>query len=383
MRVLLVANFEPDAQKSMWLYADWVRRMAVAGGHEVTLIRPSPLFNRISRHPLTRKYLGYVDKFIIFPPKLMVTSRGYDLVHVLDHSNSMYLRWIRGKHKLITCHDLLAVRAARGDFPQTTTGWTGRILQRWILSGLRGAQHALCVSEKTAEDLRQLAAPECPAIRVAYNSLNCDYRPDVPLSDALAARLALPPGSPYAMHVGGNSWYKNRLGALRIFSQFARLRENASYKFVMVGASFTQAMRDFVIQNGLSDRVIEAVDILPAELMELYCNSSALIFPSLEEGFGWPVLEAQACGCPVVTTKRAPMVEVAGNAAVFIDPDKPEESALAISRCIRNRDALRAAGFDNLRRFDQEKVAAQYMDFYREIAGPCTSRRSSRLVNSR
>jgi glycosyltransferase involved in cell wall biosynthesis len=373
MRVLLVANFEPDSQNSMRLYADWVERMAQAAGHDVTVIRPTPFLARISRRARIKKNLGYLDKFLIFPPRLMKTSRHFDLVHVLDHSNSMYLKFVSGRHTLITCHDLLAVRAARGEFPQVIIGWTGRLLQRWILSGLRGAEYAICVSEKTAKDLRQLTADDCPQIRIIYNGLNCEYGPGASLSAGLVARLGLPPEPLYLIHVGGNSWYKNRLGVLCIFSHFARLPGNAGYKLVMVGTNLTPEMVKFVRENGLSDRVIEAVGIGSSELRQLYCNASALLFPSFEEGFGWPVLEAQACGCPVVTTGRPPMTEVAGEAAIFIDPNEAEQAALAMSGGIRNGDILREAGFKNLMRFDQETITKEYMDFYGAAASSCTS----------
>jgi glycosyltransferase involved in cell wall biosynthesis len=383
MRVLLVANFEPDAQSSMRLYADWVGRMVQAAGHDVTVIRPTPQFARISRHSRIKKYLGYLDKFLIFPPRLMRVSKRYDLVHVLDHSNSMYLPFIRSKHKLITCHDLLAIRAARGEFPQMKTGWTGRLLQRWILSGLRSADHAICVSEKTAKDLQQLTEQNCPEIRIIYHGLNLEYRPGASLSAGLADELGLPVEPRYLIHVGGNSWYKNRLGVLRIFAQFAKLPENAGYKLVMVGPHWTKEMVAFVRESELADRAIEAVGIGSSELMELYCNASALLFPSFEEGFGWPVLEAQACGCPVVTTGRPPMTEVAGNAAVFIDPNEPERAAELISEGIRHGDALRAAGLKNIERFSQAEVAAQYMKFYQAVVASCDSSASSPLAEFR
>ena len=377
MRVLLVANFEPDSQNSMRLYADWVRRMAQAAGHDVTVIRPTPFLARISRRARIKKTLGYLDKFLIFPPRLMKTSRHFDLVHVLDHSNSMYLKFVSGRHTLITCHDLLAVRAARGEFPQVIIGWTGRLLQRWILSGLRSAEYAICVSEKTAKDLRQLTADDCPQIRIIYNGLNCEYGPGASLSAGLVARLGLPPEPLYLIHVGGNSWYKNRLGVLCIFSHFARLPGNAGYKLVMVGTNWTPEMVKFVRENGLSDRVIEAVGIGSSQLRQLYCNASALLFPSFEEGFGWPLLEAQACGCPVITTARVPMTEVAGKAAVYIDPNEPQAAARALSTGIRNGDALRAAGFKNLERFDQAKVAAKYVEFWDAVIATSGSSSSS------
>lgn len=382
MRVLLIANFEPDAQKSMRLYAEWVKKMLESRGHVVTAIRPRAFFARLSSHTSIRKNLGYIDKFVLFPPKLVKVAKHYDLVHVLDHSNSMYLRLISSPRKLITCHDLLAIRSARGEFPQAPTGWSGRLLQRWILSGLRFAEHAICVSEKTARDLEVLTKQDCPEIDIIHHTLNCDYKPGACLSDSVMALAGLKAGERYLIHVGGNSWYKNRLGVLRIFAHFVKIAEYTNYRLVMVGLNWTSKMKTFVRENGLSGCVTEAVGVAPAELMELYCNASALIFPSHEEGFGWPVLEAQACGCPVITSNRAPMTEVAGEAAIFIDPDEPDLAAEAISEGIRRRDSLRAAGFRNLERFSEDKVATQYMEVYERLAATCESSSSSSLVES-
>ncbi|MBS1801931.1 MAG: glycosyltransferase family 4 protein [Acidobacteria bacterium] len=361
----------------MRLYAEWVKKMLESRGHVVTVIRPPAFFARLSSHTSVRKNLGYIDKFVLFPLRLVKVAKHYDLVHVLDHSNSMYLRLISSPHKLITCHDLLAIRAARGDFPQASTGWSGRLLQRWILSGLRFAEHAICVSEKTARDLQDLTGQDCPEIVVIHHTLNCDYKSGASLSDGVMALAGLKAGEQYLIHVGGNSWYKNRIGVLRIFAHFVKLPEYTNYRLVMVGLNWTSKMRTFVRENGLSGRVTEALGIGPSALKELYCNASALIFPSLEEGFGWPVLEAQACGCPVVTTGRPPMTEVAGEAAVFIDPHEPDRAAEAITIAIRRGEALRAAGFRNLERFNEAKVAARYMDLYETIAAECWSSSSS------
>jgi glycosyltransferase involved in cell wall biosynthesis len=367
MRVLLIGNFEPDRQKSMQNYADWVRRMAECNGHCVTVIRPKPLFARSSRNPFIRKYLGYLDKFIVFPPRLARVAKEYDLIHVLDHSNSMYLRVVGRKPKLITCHDLLAVRAGHGEFSEVSFGLLGRLLQRWILSGLRDADLAICVSEQTAEDLRRLTERGRPKTQVIYHALHWNYRPGAKLSNKVSAKLGLVHNQPYLLHVGNNSWYKNRGGVLRIFAHFSEMPGNSSYRLIMVGMPWTSEMMRFIQTNGLSNRVIEALDISNSELMELYCNASALLFPSLHEGFGWPVLEAQACGCLVVTTDRRPMTEIAGDAAIFIDPYDPEEAARKMSIEIRNSDTLRAAGFENLDRFNEAKVAAQYKECYEMI----------------
>jgi glycosyltransferase involved in cell wall biosynthesis len=376
MRILLVANYEPDGQESMLRYAAWLQRTLTARGYQVTVTAPSVFFSRLASSLWFKKYLGYLDKFLLFPFQLRRLARSQHLVHVLDHSNSMYLRTVRQKPNLITCHDLLAIRAARGEFAEASTGWTGRLLQRWILSGLRGACNVLCVSTKTAEDLKTLTdnAQFSGKLRcVIYNALNWSYRPGAALSTTLASRLGLLPRERYFLHVGGNQWYKNRIGVLRIFARLAEIEEFSDARLILAGKPLTVEIREAIRVERLEDRVIEAVDATNEELQALYGNAVALLFPSLEEGLGWPILEAQACGCPVVTAGRAPMSEVAGEAAILIDPMDPQGAATAIAMGLKSREKLCAAGFKNLERFDQVAIADQYCAVYDAILGQSTA----------
>jgi glycosyltransferase involved in cell wall biosynthesis len=370
MRILLVANYEPDGQESMVRYAAWLERTLKARGHQVTVAKPRAFFSLLGWGSALKKYLGYLDKFLLFPPRLRRLARSHDLVHVLDHSNSMYLRAARGKPNLITCHDVLAIRAARGEFPQAHTGWLGRLLQRWILSGLRGARHVLCVSGKTAHDLEALSGEtgkSSAELRVVNNPLNWSYRPGAALPEDLASRLGLRPGERYFLHVGGNQWYKNRAGVLRIFARLAGMDEFSAARLVMAGKALPGELREAIRKERLEDRVVEVVDATSEGLQALYGNALALLFPSLEEGFGWPILEAQACGCPVIASRRLPMTEVAGEGAIFIDPAEPQAAAAAIAAGLKGRERLRAAGFKNLERFDAEAIADRYCAFYEAI----------------
>ena len=135
----------------------------------------------------------------------------------------------------------------------------------------------------------------------------------------------------------------------------------------MAGKPFYPGLRDLVGKLNLSAQVIEAVNVSNEELQALYSNALFLMFPSLEEGFGWPLVEAQACGCPVITSNRQPMMEIAGEGAIFIDPEDAEGAAHRIAEGFGRREELRRAGFANVARFDQDAVLDQYLDFYREI----------------
>ncbi len=369
MRILLVANYELDGQQSMRRYAAWLGSVLIERGHNVLIARPEPFFSRLSRHAGLSKYLGYLDKFILFPPRLRRMARGRDLVHILDHSNSMYLRPVRRTPNLITCHDVLAIRSARGDFPDHPTGWSGRQLQKWILVGLRRARHITCVSAKTAADLKALTGETGAMVRVIPNALTWNYSPVAEMPEGLCDRMGLKPGERFLLHVGGNQWYKNRAGAVRIFAQLIWHGEFASAKLILAGKSWTPGLRAEVREEGVADRTIEARELPNEDLQALYSHAAALLYPSLEEGFGWPILEAQACGCPVITTGRPPMSEVAGEAAILIDPSDIAAAAAAICTGLERRDELRAAGFRNVERYNEAAIARQYCALYDEILG--------------
>lgn len=378
MRVLLVGNYEPDQQQSMQRYAQWLRDALHSRGMTVSLIRPAAIFSKLAKGSLHRapviKYLGYLDKFLIFPSHLRAAARQFDLVHICDHSNSMYLGSTSGVPAMITCHDVLAIRSAQGEFQIAPTAWTGRSLQAWILRGLRRARHVICVSHKTAEDLQRLAGESGGRIAVILNALNREYKPQSDMPDVLRLRLGLAAGQVYFLHVGGNQWYKNRPGVVRIFRELARMNEFKTAKLIMAGQPFSASMRALIGQSDLTDRVIEATDTSDEELEALYSHALALVFPSLEEGFGWPIVEAQACGCPVVVTGYPPMTEVAGDAAIFIDPDEPAAAAEAVRQGIARREEFRRLGFENLARFDQGKIVDQYCEFYASVLSAGSSR---------
>jgi glycosyltransferase involved in cell wall biosynthesis len=367
MKILLVGNFDPDAQQSMQRYANWLASGLRARGVEVTLIKPTPYFSLLSRHKGLSKYLGYLDKFLLFPSRLRHQSKTHDLVHITDHSNSMYLASVIPRPCLITCHDLLAVRAALGEFQSSRIGWSGRLLQRWILTGLRRAPHVVCVSTKTSEDLTRLAGLPSAQMSVLHHSMNWSYKPGAALNSDFQCRLGLHPGEVYLFHLGGNQFYKNRLGVLRIFAALIKREEYDSLRLVMAGKPWTAEMHREVASKGLQGRVIDAGTVSNEQLRALYCNALAFLFPSLEEGFGWPIQEAMACGCPVITSDRDPMKEIAGDAAILIDPTDPSAAAEKIADGLKDAESMRAKGFVNMKRFEESAVLDRYCALYQQI----------------
>lgn len=375
MRILLIANYLPDVQRSMQRFAGMLESGFAEAGHEVRTLRPSVHAGNFARNESGVKWFGYIDKLVLFPHVLREVLDWAQIVHICDHSNSVYLRYLEGRPHVVTCHDLLAVRSAHGEISGQETRWSGRRLQSMILGGLDRAKQIVCVSDATREDVLRIvpeADKEGREVTRIYNGLNYPYSP-MDRNDAAPHlnRLGLAANRPFLLHVGGNQWYKNRIGVLRIFAQLHRYAAAGNLALVMVGKPWTEEMRAFIRSNELQSDVVELIDVAEENLRTLYSSAELMLFPSLAEGFGWPIVEAHACGCLVVTSNAAPMTEVGGDAAIYIDPNDLESVAMGVGGALRAgpalRMGLREAGLRNAARFSTPAMIDAYLGLYERV----------------
>jgi glycosyltransferase involved in cell wall biosynthesis len=374
MKILLIGNYQSDKLKSMDLFATMLQTHLQQLGHEVRLILPTPWFGKlISRPKVLKKWLAYIDKFILFPFTFGEALSWADVIHICDHGNALYTRYLQNKPHIVTCHDLSAVLSGLNEFSEHKTGWTGRILQKMIVNGLNKAQKIACDSEKTKNDVIRLCSINQENVSAIYIGLNYPYSPmaNAETQQRLIA-LGVPEGR-FLLHVGANHWYKNRPGVLAIFSQLIQKLNESEFYLVMVGEAMTDEMRSFIQSNNLSERVIELVDIDNENLRSLYSSATALLFPSFQEGFGWPIIEAQACGCPVFTSNRPPMNYIGGDAAIYIEPDNHEQAAETILHSLPILETLKLKGLTNCQRFTSEKMINEYIALYQQAIDERTS----------
>src|SRR5215470_2947732 len=178
MRILLISNYRLDKQQSMLRYAEMLRDELSNQGQVVSVVHPPVVLGGLPFLPgPLKKWIGYIDKYLLAPAYLRKQAHDADIVHICDHSNSMYLRCAGVRPALITCHDLLAIFAARGMYPAVKIGMTGRILQGWIATNLTRAEHVICVSSKTQNDLESLTPGISSMTTVIHHYLNWNYSP--------------------------------------------------------------------------------------------------------------------------------------------------------------------------------------------------------------
>lgn len=368
MKILLIGNYKPDKIESMDRFASMLETHLTELGHEVKIIRPQVYFGQLfSSRKTLQKYLGYIDKFIIFPAKLGKLLEWADIVHICDQGNGIYANYLQNKPNIATCHDLFPIRSGMGEFPNYRTPISGRILQRITLLGLNKVHKIACVSQQTQIDAIRICSQCDRDISWIPLGLNYPYSPMSAFQAQIYLKnIGIPCNSPFIIHIGANHWYKNRLGVLSIFSEIIKQKSEltSELKLVMVGPPMTAEMQQFIQKKHLSARVIGLTNIDNETLRSLYSSATAMLFPSLQEGFGWPILEAHACGCPVFASDIPPMNQVGGSAAIYIDPENHSAAATKIIEYLPNIKQFQSLSLENSQRFSTQKMIEAYVELY-------------------
>ncbi len=245
-----------------------------------------------------------------------------------------------------------------------------------ILRGFASARCFVSISKNTRAELHRFLKDEPIISEVVYNGLNFPFYPmnhDRCLSVLSRSGLKLPSDG-FILHVGGNQWYKNRHGVLEAYRAYASRVRNP-LPLWMVGAPPTRHMIDYVEEIG-SLGEIKFISGLPNETVcAAYSSAKLLLFPSYAEGFGWPIAEAMACGCPVLTTNLAPMTEVGGDAA-FYTARKPDgesgdwadnvalQAIEILNLSAANREHTRQLGIAQSAKFSAERALDGYEHLY-------------------
>jgi len=382
----IVQFVHPDFlnSKSMPRFAQMIAEGMRARGHLVDTWTAKPLAYGVPAPARLKKWLGYIDQFIFFPLVVRWRLRRLqaDTLFVFgDQALGPWVPLVACRPHVIHVHDFMALRSALGEFAQNPTGWAGRQYQALIRRGFSKGSYFVSVSDNTRHQLQRFLPSPPDVSEVIYNGLNYPFRrmnAAESLAELLPAGL-VPPPEGFLLHVGGNEWYKNRQGVLEIYHAYARHVENP-LPLWLVGTEPTMALKELAQRTAAKGKVRFISGLSNKQVCAAYSAARLMMFPSLAEGFGWPIAEAMACGCLVLTTGEAPMTEVGGDAAFYI-PTRPERDPGAwaeqagahvleiLQRTPDETGSRRQLGYRQVAQFDAEQTLNAYERIYRQALG--------------
>ena len=277
--------------------------------------------------------------------------------HRASGAGGLALQRLAGSRVVVTVHDVIPLKY-REDYLRSAAH---RAFFTFQMSLSRRADAVITVSETSKRDLVRIGRFRPSKIAVIGEGVDRDL-----LSGP--ADTPAPDRTPYVLAMGAGEPRKNVAG---VIEGFLRVAEQIPHQLVLVGAPWRGRRAIVPPDASAAGRIEDRGAVTNAQLRELYRGAAAFIYPSLYEGFGLPVLEAMASGTPVITSREGSLEEIAGNAALYVEPRDASAIGDAIVDLLSHperRSALVAAGHDRVRRFSWETAARQTIAVYERVA---------------
>lgn len=227
---------------------------------------------------------------------------------------------------------------------------------------VRSADHIICVSESTKQDLLKVYGLTEAPISVVHHGVHSRFHPDVPRLDYLPER--------YLLFVGNRNQYKDADVLFRAFEIIAQT-DLDTHLVCIGGSGLSQDEVDNLEAMRIRDRVSQRL-LSDQDMISAYAHAAAFVFPSHFEGFGLPALEAMACGAPTILARATSLPEVGGDAALYFEPGDARDLARSISEVLRDpatSQDLRGWGLARAAEFTWQRAARETAEVYRSVLG--------------
>lgn len=286
---------------------------------------------------------------------------GVDIYHGLTGELPLGLSEA-GIKSVVTIHDLIFMRHPEYYSPIDVA------IYKWkFRNAIRQANRIIAISECTRRDIMELGEIDDSRIDVVYQSCDTRFRLQVSPEQKqdVRARYSLP--KRYVLFVGTIEERKNALLAAQALPYLSD-----DIHLVLVGrqTAYAKTITSFARQNGLANRIHMLSGVPTSDLYAIYQQAECFVYPSRYEGFGIPVIEAIQSRLPVIACTGSCLEEAGGPDNVYVDPDEPQEMAMAIKSITDNPDAARqivTRSLDYIRRFENGNVAQEMLNVYRSL----------------
>lgn len=331
-------------------------------------IRPAP---SALAERLGGRHAPFLVRFIRrFPGPIVAARRSRSAVnHILDHADAHLLYGLDAGRTVVTCHDIFPLKRWRGQIPGIrSVRRRPPVTVMYSLKALTRAAAVITTTTVTREDVIQNLGVSPDRVFVIPYGIDKAFRPlgsgDSQDSGRTPSRLTI-------LAVDTGTVYKNQLATIEVLAR-VRPALDADVRLVRVGAGLSRESRERATALGVDGAIVELGPVAALDVVSIYGSADVLLFPSYYEGFGWPPLEAMACGLPVVCSTAPAVSEVVAGAALQADPDDHDELARhviavlcdkGLARSLKDRGRVRAASFT------WERAARETLRIYDQVLG--------------
>lgn len=366
--VTYLRNFREDRRISMELYGDQLYAALQSCGRnssELQEFRPQlGVYSDIM--PETENMKMRAARYLDYPRQ--VRSLSSDIFHVLDHGYAHLMRVLDPGRVVVTVHDVIPLLTGRGLVPGVMPG-RRKWLAEYSNSFLKKAGRLIVDSQSTRQNIIEYCDCDPQKIDVIYLGINKLYTPITDASkEALRDALGLPCNETRLVLITGESFYKNQKTSVQVLDKLwsAGMENVMLVRLGVLSPNWDEALRG----TRYRDRIIQIDWLSSEDVARLYNAVDCLLFPSWYEGFGWPPLEAMACGTPAITSNRASLPEVVGDVGPVFDADDVEGMAGAIENLLCQEDYRKAQierGLQHAANFNWESTAIQVSQVYQTL----------------
>ena len=308
-------------------------------------------------------------KFLIHSYEILKALRQHRILHLTNHHLARFAVFLKKSICILTVHDLIRHFDRQGLNTYIRRPTFRDRIDLWLdWQGIKRAKHIIAISHHTKKDLINYAGIPEERITVVYHGIDHDVfypRPE-----------PRPFDSPYILFVGSEHPRKNLAALLKAFHKLKQDRRFRELKLVKVGeaggkeSDFRAQTLDTVESLGLTDEVVFTDFVSEDMLANYYSHAECMVLPSLYEGFGWPPVEAMACGCLVIVSNVASLPEITGDAALKVNPHDSDSLASAIRMILtdgRLKQEMVSKGLERASQFTWDKAARETMGVYRSV----------------
>ena len=380
LRVAIICDFVEENWPSMDLVAEMLLdHLRKDYSHEINATRLCPPMRRRFTHDANTNGSRFnadrlINRFWDYPRRVRSLAGKFDLFHVVDHSYGQLLHELPANRTVITCHDADTFRCLFDPVGEPRSALFGMMMKR-TLSGFQRAARITCDSMATRSDLlvHNLAAPERTV--VVHNGVHpsCSPEADVTADAQVIDMIGVPDETRVdLLHVGSSIPRKRIDILLQVYANLLETSPRA--RLIRIGDPFSTEQLRLISELKIAGSILTFSKIDRSVLAALYRRASVVLLTSEREGFGLPVIEAMACGAPVICSDLDVLREIGGDIAAYCPVGDVAAWARRVTAILQLRctdksewDKLRVGGIEQAKKFTWSEYASKMVDLYKSV----------------